>query len=470
MVDIPFPLSSSPGAQPQEGAGRLINCYPEPLGDASARKVVFRRVPGLRSWGTSDETGFRGQIEIGGTLYSAFSGKLLKWTSAAGAGVEVGALGGTGRVFFARNNKAPTPDQVVVTGDGAFIFTGASVSDYPDVDLPQPRDVAMQDGYFFFPLGDGRIFASDLNSTAINALSFATCEGKPDALMRAIPWNGQMLFFGTNSMEVWENQATTPFPYARVTVRPVGLAGAGAIAGYQDGFGKALIYVASNNTVCQLNGYDSEKISPPDLDRLIETVADKDTLEASVHVAGGHEFWTLSCPDWTWEYDLNNGRWHERASWAQSHWRGLQPVLAFNKWLCGDTQSGNIIEVTPQVQREISNPLRAIIESGPVQKFPNRIQVARADFDFVPGVGIATGADPIETDPQVEISWSNDGASNWSVPLIRKLGRQAEASKRVTVLNTGLSGPQGRRWRIAMSDPCYFGFMGGDQSADVRAN
>lgn len=468
MVDVPYPLSSAPGASPQESAGRLVNVYPEPLGDASTRKVVYRRVPGLRPWGTSGETGFRGQTEIGGTLYAAFNGKLLRW-SAPGAGTVVGNLAGTERVFFARNNKALTPDQVAVTENGAFVFTTSAVNDYPDIDLPQPRDVAMQDGYFFFPLGDGRVFASDLNSTAINPLSFVTCEGKPDSLLRAIPWNSQMLFFGTNSMEVFENQATLPFPYARVTVRPVGLAGAGAIAGHQDGFGKALIFVASNNTVCQLNGYEAEKISPPDLDRLIENLPDKNVLEASVHVSGGHEFWTLSCPLWTWEYDLNNTKWHERQSWQQSRWRGSQPVLVSNKWLAGDILTGNINEITAQVQKEVTSPLRAIIESGPVQKFPNRIQVARADFQFVAGVGIATGADPIETDPQVEISWSDDGGNKWSVPLFRKLGRQGKANKRVTVMNTGLSGPQGRRWRIAMSDPCYLGFMGSNQSADARA-
>jgi len=48
---IPFPLSSFPGANPQEGAGRLINCYAEPLGEASKPSapapVVWRGSAGL---------------------------------------------------------------------------------------------------------------------------------------------------------------------------------------------------------------------------------------------------------------------------------------------------------------------------------------------------------------------------------------------------------------------------------------
>jgi len=58
---------------------------------------------------------------------------------------------------------------------------------------------------------------------------------------------------------------------------------------------------------------------------------------------------------------------------------------------------------------------------------------------------------------------------NWSRPLIRKLGRQQLATQRVSVLNTGLSGPQGRRWRIEVSSSVDVMFFGADQSADVRA-
>jgi hypothetical protein len=39
----------------------------------------------------------------------------------------------------------------------------------------------------------------------------------------------------------------------------------------------------------------------------------------------------------------------------------------------------------------------------------------------------------------------------------------------VTVLNTGVSGPYGRRWRLDISDPVYVGFLGGTQSSEVRA-
>src|SRR4029078_9129282 len=114
------------------------------------------------------------------------------------------------------------------------------------------------------------------------------------------------------------------------------------------------------------------------------------------------------------------------------------------------------------------NPLIVTLESGPVKDFPNRIRIARADFDFTVGVGDVTGTDPIETDPTVMVSWSDDGGVNFTNPWNRKLGKQAVSTQRITTLNTGLSGPMGRRWRLSVSDPVHFGFLGGDQKAEPR--
>jgi hypothetical protein len=96
------------------------------------------------------------------------------------------------------------------------------------------------------------------------------------------------------------------------------------------------------------------------------------------------------------------------------------------------------------------------------------LRVPRADFDFTAGIGQATGEDPIQTDPTVRIEWSDDGGRTWSTPWNRKLGRQAISQQRITVLNTGMTGPMGRKWRWTISDPVHFGFMGSGMDVEVR--
>lgn len=470
LVPIPFPSGTAPGAHPQESGGRLINAFSEQLSGVAEAKGVIRRVPGLKPWGTTTRSGFRGAIEINNILYSAWNGKLEKHTSSGGASVSIGNLTGTKRGFFARNNAA-TPDQVFVDADNnVATFTSSTVTNsYPDGDLPAPNSVTSIDGYLVFSIGDGRCFATNLNSTAVNPLSFGKAEFKPDGLLRALTYIDKLVLMGNYTTEIWVDQGLTPFPFARATTIPRGLAGPFAVAGYEDQFSKNLIWVAEDNTVVQLDGYTQSKISVPDLDRLIEAVTDRSTLEATAYMAAGHAFFELSCPSWTWVYDLNTKQWHERVSYGFTRSRIGQAVSAFNKaWYVGDRNSGDILQVDTKTFVERTSPLVTRIESGPVRSFPNKRRIARADFDFSVGVGQATGTDPIQTDPTVEISCSLDGGRSWGIPRQRKLGRQSIGKQRVTLRNLGQAGPYGPRFRLDISDPVYIGFMGGTISNNVR--
>ncbi len=223
---IPFGLSTAPGAKPQEAGGRLKNGYPEALGDGAPNVSVVRRAPGLVNFGTTTRSGYRGSIVVNDVLYTALNGRLEKFSSAGGASVGVGNLSGTKRGFFLANNNT-TPDKVFCDPDGNIAtFTPTSVTNgYPDADLPAVNSGDVLDGYMVFTTGDGRAFATDLNSTAVNSLSFGKAEAKPDGLVRAVAWGGRMLFFGSVTTEVWTDAGTTPFPLARNSVIPMGLAG-----------------------------------------------------------------------------------------------------------------------------------------------------------------------------------------------------------------------------------------------------
>ena len=250
MTHIPFPLSSSPGASPQESAGRLINCYAEPLGKVveadkktAPPPVVWRKVPGLALFGTSAaQTGFRGAILVDSTFYAAWSGKVSRFDSAATEVVLTGSLTGTEKVFWARNNKA-TPDVVCVApGTGAFTVTTAAVSSFADVDVGAPNSVTFMDGYFIFSAGDGTLTASGLNDVTVSTLDRTKAQSKPGGLSRVVTFNGQLVAMGPAFGEVYTNTANpTGFPFTRAYVLQRGLLSPYAIAGHEDGFGSSLI-------------------------------------------------------------------------------------------------------------------------------------------------------------------------------------------------------------------------------------
>ena len=475
MAHIPFPLSSSPGATPQESAGRLINCYAEPLGKVveadkktAPPPVVWRKCPGLALFGTSGQTGFRGALLVDNTLYAAWSGKVSRFDSAAVETLLTGSLTGTEKVFWARNNKT-TPDVVCVApGTGAFTVTTAAVSSFADTDVGAPNSVGFMDGYFIFTSGDGTLQASGLNDVTISTLDKTKAQSKPGGLSRGLPFNGQYYALGPNFGEVYANTANpTGFPFTRSYVLQRGLLSPYAIAGHEDGFGSSLIWVADDNSVVQANGTPNPlKISPPDLDRLIAAVTTKSTLEAFVYIAQGHPKWVLKCPAFCWEFDLGSKKCNERASYLSTTWRAVAAVRAFGKWIVGDAALGWLLYVSDTAYDEYGSPLVFHIESGPVQGFPSRTRVPRADFNFVTGVGNAQGSDPTDTDPEVGITWTQNLGVTWGNEMTRKLGRQASPVE-VTVLRTGMTGVQGRRWRLKASANVKIAFLGGSQSTTL---
>ena len=302
-----------------------------------------------------------------------------------------------------------TPTSGIMSGGAgvAGTFTGTPTFYNGQTNLPAVNSVSFQDGYFFFTTADGRVFASGLNSLTQNALTFGRIEAKADVtLLRGIAFSGYMFFFTSGSIEIWGDAANPApaFPYGRQAILGYGLLQANAIAGFETGFDD-LLWVAADFSVylLQQNSQAPVQVSPPDLNRLIETqFRAGDTLRAGVHIYAGKKVWVLSSAKWTWEFHLDVQKWYERASLqsngAIGQWRGVGGHLAFGKWLLGDTQSTAIhfIDVTNDADVLIQDPATWVssavhmlmrIESGIVDKFPVRTRVVRADFHFVRGVG-----------------------------------------------------------------------------------
>jgi hypothetical protein len=469
VVALTLPTTTSPGQYPQESGGRITNAYVEPLVGNAGTKFALKRVAGLSAFATTSQTGFRGAQLVGSTLYSAFSGKAVKSTSAGGAAtVLTGSLNGTLPVIWARNN-ASTPDLVAVApGDGAFVVSSTAVSAYPDADVGSPNSVCFLKGFFIFSQENGKVIASDINSTNINTLNYANAESKPDILYRAVTLgNGQLLLCGDKSIEVWGGQNDTGFPFSYIQTIDRGILGRYCITGYEDGWGRERYLIGDDGGVYKLVGYQLTPIGTPDLSRLILSVSNTDTLQMSVYVANGLPFVVVQCPAWTWEYDVSQSVWHERKSaigngGSSPAWRGLLPHQAFGKWICGDRQSGDILAIDAVNEFEGSQPLVFEVETGPQGNFPNGARVNRLDLYCSVGVGVASGIDPIETDPVILIFISRDNGLKWSSPWTRKLGRQAIGLQKITVNEMGHCGPQGVKFKFRISDPVHIGLMGGD--------
>jgi hypothetical protein len=347
------------------------------------------------------------------------------------------------------------------------------VTPYPDPSLPQPNSVSFLDGYFLFTIGDGRIFASGVNDIWVddsdpiqNALSFTTAD-QSGGLLRGTVWAQQFFAWGKKACTVYTDAGTAPFPLSRATVIQIGLAGPWAVAGFEPGWGLTQFFVAADNTVRRLDGYDPAIVSNRDVEHAIASVTDKNQLEMSCYVEAGKPTVVVSGPGFTWELNPITGYWNERQSYGSPRWRASKSVNFAGYWLYGDTRSTKILRVSGSTFDELGQSFVTRMESGPIKQYPNRIRCTAVYFDFTTGQG-AIGGTPDAIDPSVSISTSLDGGGTWSTPVIRRtLGRQGEFNRMIRVNRAGgISTQHGIRFRIDESSPVYATFRGG--RADVQ--
>lgn len=470
MVSVPFPTSSAKGRLAESG-GRLINAYSEKLGDG---RVKLSRVPGIRSIVEVDGYSHcRGSIEINGVVLAALDERLVTITESAGTFTvnDIGAFAGTETVYFARNNKSPTPDIVAVTDGTAFVVdisTGAS--SYPDSDVGSPNSVCFLGGYFIFSYGNARMRASGLNDTAINTLDTAFAESKPDGLLRVVALGSNLYACGPQTIEIWRNTGNpTAFPFSYLDTIPRGIPSADAIAGFENDWSNVIIFAGSDNVVYRINGPSAEPISNPSVSKDLERLTDKSGLRAVVYSHEGHSIWCLSCDDWTWCHDVATGSWFERKSYGRDSWRVSSSVKCFGAWVMGDSLTGKFGVVDPDYGFEFGDPLALRVTSSTMSPFPQRAVMPRLDLDIMSGVGSAAGADPIETAPRVRMSVSRDGGVTFGNFREAEIGRQGKYRQGVRFNVLGTASIKGAQIQIDYSDPPAFTLFSGELTVVPRA-
>lgn len=433
------------------------------------------------AWNTVGVTQDLGAIVTSTYRISAFSGffsaataytiATTAVTASIAAAVWQGTVAslGNGVVTFAKNN-ATTPDQVLcVSGNALVEFDTSSIGSPISVNSEVPTSVCYGDGYFFVGTTSGYSYASGINAVTFSSLDRVRMEARPGPIIRNVFWNGELYNFLESNIEVWGaggNPNPTGFPLNRTTVIWRGLIAPLAVCGFEEGFEGGMIWVADDNSVRVLAGYDPQTISTPDVERAIERCANKSAIRCLVYDIDGHACVVIDVAgEATWVYDLTEGgKWHERQSDGLSSWLLTgNSVKAFGKWIAGSRVDGDLYQIDADAYDEAGATLPWITESIAMEAFPQRLQVPRFDANFAMGVG--TDAVP---EPKVKISWSDDGGHRWSDPVERSLGENGRRKMQVRVNRLGLTGVKGRRWRLRVDDPVYVSLLSASMEVEAR--
>ncbi len=440
--------------------------YPEVSGSGTSKNVAMLiGTPGLRLWASLVGGPIRGFCRFSANLMIVVAGSNVYTVSNTGASTLIGVVSTTNALVGMASNgtlvmcvcglAGYTIDPIAgtVTQISNIAFTGADV-------------VYFEDGYFVFNKpGTGRFQITQLYSTNIDSLDFATAEGAPDNLVTLVVDHREVWLFGETSTEVFYNSGNVDFPFERIqgAFIETGCAAKFSAAKTDNGVMWLAADERGQGIVMKSNGYRGDRISTHGVETAIASYSRIDDAIGYTYQQEGHVFYMLTFPtaNATWCFDVTSGEWHERiyrkpsdASWNRHR---SQCQIAFaNEVLVGDWENGNIYVLDLDYYTDNGDALPAIrqtphLSQGGLWQFFSRLWV-----DMEVGVGNVSGSG---VDPQVMLQWSDDGGRTWSNEYWTSAGKLGEYRTRAIWNRLGKA--RDRVWRVTVTDPVKRIFING---------
>lgn len=472
MAQFPFVGASYTARSKAFDAQRCVNLYPEvsQSGPAPSKSVMaLIGTPGLALWAALAGGGVRGLIKFNASYAVAVAGSNVYRVSTDASSVLIGIIPQSSTpVGMASNGQVI----MLVTGPAGYVIdpVALTLQQISDESFVGADTVDFIDGYFVFNQpGTGKFQITNLYSTSIDPLDFATAEGAPDNLVSLIVDHRELWLFGETSTEVWFNSGNPDFPFERIQGAFIeqGCAAAFSVAKMDN----TVFWLASDGrgqgTVQRAAGYQPQRISTHALEYAIASYSRIDDAIAYTYQQEGHSFYVLNFPTAgkTWAFDASTGLWHERA------WRNpadgvmgrqrAQCQMAFaGKTIVGDWETGKLYRLDLDTFTDNGDAIPRI-RACPHLAADYRWQFFSAlQIDMEAGVGTLSGQG---STPQAMLRWSDDGGFTWSTEMWAKLGRIGERRTRVRWRRLGKS--RDRVFEVTITDPVKVVIIGA--SADV---
>lgn len=441
-------------------AQTCVNLYIEPNESGNGEPAAFYGTPGLLKLNTLPTSGSRGMRVAGGYLWAVFGNSVYRITTSFND-ILVGTLpNSTGAVAMADNGTV----LVIAHADGWHSVNLTSSAFAAVSGSPTMSDVSFIDNYLVGAQSNGTYTWANLNSTTIDALNFASAEGSPDPILRTIADHRELWLFGASTTEVAVVTSDPDLPFQRTKFIEQGILAPRSAAKIDN----TVYFVGANEVgqgvVYRVEGETPIRVSTFAIEQAIAGYSNLDEATAYTYQQGGHHFYVLSFGAATWVYDINTQLWHQRAyrnttTGELERHRGEGHAVYSGRHVVGDYADGRLYALDPLTFTDDGDEIYQ--ERAWHQRSDSP---AMADFLFGQlyaemGLGL-DGDQPSDwADPQVWLSWSNDGGKTWSNEHARSLGRIGEYKKRAIWRRMGRAHKRIYRLRkSAATRTAWYGF------------
>lgn len=337
-------------------------------------------------------------------------------------------------------------------------------------------------GYFFVCSG-GRVYYSALNSGFVwEAASVFTPIAMADNTLACIVWKDELYCFGSESIETYINDGSTPFVKQARTTVPIGVVAVDTIRTTESGIyfvgrtkkGQYQVYMYDGQNCTPISplstswNINSPVVSPGNLNTLTTTWENQtaytwdawttpwdmsdtnDPLISTtsmyadlVYTKTGTALYYLTIPNLstTFVFDTITKEWSERQSYnptttAQGIYRGKRHVNFNGITLVTDALTGKIFFEDHTVITEDSQTVTRTIISGITHNEKKNLSTYELELEMTTGVGLqATPA----TAAYINLYVSRDGGNTYGSAISLNSGASGAYTQRARCTNLGTS-------------------------------
>jgi len=437
---------------------------------ATGERTWYRR-PGLASHidlGTAKPVDGLYWWQKAGVMVAVSDGRMFKVTANTGTVTEISgtdALQKLVRPTFATDGT----NLLSANGGKIMATTGSTKAFLTDGDAPQAcTHVAWLDTYFLANNVGSDAFNYTLvgnNPDNWNALDFEVAMTSPDDTVALLVDNGEIVMAGRNSVEVYYNDAVSPF-----SRNDSATMNRGCLAPYS--FIKALggwIWLNETREVVTPNGRTPVSISESIATVLqgLETVSD---AKADTFTIAGQTFYMLSLPTEgrTLVLNLTSGEWV--GEWGYytggSYQRWLGNCYAYsptwNQHMVGSRVDGKIYLMNTTYNDDAGTEIRSLLRTGNINHGTDaKKRASRLILKFKRGT--------MEGSPVISIRWKDNGLSEWSSEVFKDVSAGSIGETQCVVDLRQLGTYRQRQYEIVMTDAAPLVFMGAEETVEVLA-
>jgi len=442
-------------------AQRCINWFPaSPQTANAASATALFHTPGQKSFvSLSGEN--RGQRVMGGVNY-AVNGNSLYKVSKTQTSILLGVIPGAGLTSMSDNG---TKLVIVVPGDSAYVYDGATLTQITDVDFRTSDTVSFKDGYFIFTASDGSVFFNSALNDPLNfrALDFGTAEIDPDKIISTHVTHNELFVIGEETIELFQNIGGADFPFQRIPGANIqkGSHSTFGVVGLDETF--AFIGGGKDEKTAIYQVADSQraiKISTSAIDNEIQkfTRDEIDNSFAMTYFDRGNQiaiftFESTRIPSRTFAYNATSSRITGIPTWFEyqtgvddGRWNVNSIVVAYGKILAA-TSNGEVTELDHETYTDLGETIKRQFTGGPFsnEELPLFIPTIRLWME----AGVGTSGQGLN--PVVSMDYSDNGRT-FGNNRVRQVGEIGEYGQQIEWRRNGRT-PAFRVFRFTLTDP-----------------